>query len=498
MGLSSTLNIAQSALATNAALTTVVSRNIAGVNDPNYSRKIANVSTGPTGIAVLSSVTRATDAALFANLLTANADAASSQAIADGLDKLENTVNLTGTTSTDAGTATNASPAGLLSAFTAALQQYESSPGDTASAQAVITAAKSLSGGLNAASATVQAVRTQADKDIATSVATVNTLLGQFQTVNADVVKAGTSAVDPTDALDARSKILTALSQEIGITTTVEPNGSMGIFTDSGVTLFQGTPRTVSFSATGALAAGTGGGGVSVDGVPVTGSSAVMAIKSGRVAGLTQLRDTTTVAYQDQLDQIASGLVSAFSESDQTGGTAPTIPGLFTYAGAPAMPSAGQVGLSSGIAVSASVDPSRGGVIARLRDGGIGDPGNAAYVANTSGAAGYSAHLVTMLAALDGGRTFDPASGGAAQGTLGAYAASSVAWLEAARQGATKVAGDRSAAATQTASSLSSETGVNLDEQLSKMLDLEHSYKASAELISTVRNMYASLLQAVQ
>ena len=34
MGLSATLNIAQSSLATNAALSSIVSRNIAGVNDP--------------------------------------------------------------------------------------------------------------------------------------------------------------------------------------------------------------------------------------------------------------------------------------------------------------------------------------------------------------------------------------------------------------------------------------------------------------------------------
>ena len=50
---------------------------------------------------------------------------------------------------------------------------------------------------------------------------------------------------------------------------------------------------------------------------------------------------------------------------------------------------------------------------------------------------------------------------------------------------------------TQTTTNLSSETGVNLDEQLSKMLDLEHSYQASAELMTTVKSMLDSLLSAV-
>ena len=50
---------------------------------------------------------------------------------------------------------------------------------------------------------------------------------------------------------------------------------------------------------------------------------------------------------------------------------------------------------------------------------------------------------------------------------------------------------------TQTTANLSSATGVNLDEQLSKMLDLEHSYQASAELVTTVKAMLDALLSAV-
>ena len=95
---------------------------------------------------------------------------------------------------------------------------------------------------------------------------------------------------------------------------------------------------------------------------------------------------------QAQLDEMARGLVTLFAESDQVGGGAPTRPGLFTYSGAPAMPAAGVVvpGLAASISVSASVDPAQGGDVNLLRDGAISDPGNAAYVYNTSGAAGFS------------------------------------------------------------------------------------------------------------
>ncbi len=497
MSLSSTVNIAQASLATNAALTTIVSRNIAGVNDPNYSRKTGNITTSPGGAGVLTSVSRATNDALFANLLSANADAASSQALSDGLNTLEQTVNLTNAASSTAN-ATNAgtSPATLLGAFTTALQQYAASPGYTATGQAVITAAKALTGSLNSASATVQSVRAQADQNIASSVADVNSLLAQFKTVNDTIVKGTVSGTDVTDALDTRDKLLSALSQDIGISTVSQPNGGTAIFTDSGATLFQGTARTVSFAPTTTYTAGTVGGSVSVDGVPVTGASAVMGLKSGKIAGLTTLRDTTAVSYQNQLDQVASGLITSFAETDQTGGTAPTIPGLFTYAGAPAMPSGDPAGLAAGLSVSASVDPSQGGTLSRLRDGGIGNPANPAYTANTSGAASYSTHLNALLSSLQTSRSFDPTSGGSATGTLADYATSSVSWLEAARQGADNTTTDRSAVATQTAASLSSQNGVNLDDQLSKMLDLEHSYQASAELISTIKAMFTALFAA--
>jgi flagellar hook-associated protein 1 FlgK len=44
---------------------------------------------------------------------------------------------------------------------------------------------------------------------------------------------------------------------------------------------------------------------------------------------------------------------------------------------------------------------------------------------------------------------------------------------------------------------LSNATGVNIDEEMTIMLELERSYQASAKLIATVDSLFASLLQAV-
>ena len=167
------------------------------------------------------------------------------------------------------------------------------------------------------------------------------------------------------------------MSQQIGISTVANPDGSTSIYTDSGVTLFQGGARTVSFTPTATYTDGTTGNAVMVDGVPITGSSSPMAIQSGALAGLANLRDVVAPQYGAQLDQIAEGLISAFAESDQTGGTAPTLPGLFTFPARPACPStSATTGLASEIEVNANVDPSQGGNVNLLRDGGIADPTN--------------------------------------------------------------------------------------------------------------------------
>ena len=93
MNLSDAMNIAQSSLASNAAQISIVSRNISGANNPNYSRKIALVTTSDNGASQVVSVGQATDQALFTNMLNATSDAAASSALSSGLDQLQQTVD---------------------------------------------------------------------------------------------------------------------------------------------------------------------------------------------------------------------------------------------------------------------------------------------------------------------------------------------------------------------------------------------------------------------
>ena len=152
------------------------------------------------------------------------------------------------------------------------------------------------------------------------------------------------------------------------------------------------------------------------------------------------------MTYQSQLDEIARGLIRATAESDQSASpTLPDAPGLFTWNGAPAMPASGiQIGLAGMIKVNASVDPAQGGNPSRLRDGGISNPGNPAYVYNSTGASGFSDRLNQLLDALDKQQSFDPSAGAGANASVSGFAASSVAWLQAERKSASDDADSKS------------------------------------------------------
>lgn len=499
MSLSTALSIINSAFVSNAAQSAIISNNISNASTKGYSREIANVIASYGGGSEVVSVTREANAALLEQVNTSTSQAAYQQALSNGLTTLANTVSdSSSATSSSGATANGNSPSAMIANLESALETYDASPTSDSAAQGVVTAAQQLAQSLNTGAAAVQSVREQADSGMASAVSTINSLLNQFSSVNATIVSGTASGADISAAQDTRDSILTQLSQEIGISTVANPDGSMSIYTDSGVTLFQNTPRTVSFTPTATLTDGTSGNAVTVDGVPITGSSSPMAIQSGALAGLANLRDVVAPQYGAQLDQIAQGLISAFAESDQTGGTAPTLPGLFTFSGAAGVPSASAAtGLAAAVEVNANVDPSQGGNVDRLRDGGIADPTNSAYTYNTTGGASYTGRISQMISALTTNQSFSGAAGLGTSSSLSAYADSSVSWLQSQNQQASNQLDYQNSLVSQATTALSNATGVNLDTEMTNMLSIENSYTTTAKLLTTVNSMFTTLLNAV-
>lgn len=502
MSLSSAFGIAAQSLGTISSQINLVSQNIAGANTTGYSTKSANVATSADGSSEIDGVTRSVNTALTQSMLAATSQAAMSSALSSGLDQIDQFLNISSSTASSA--SSSSTPAAMIANLASSLQAYATTPTSTSAAQTVVSDAQALAQSLNAATTETQNVREQADSQIGSAVDSINQLLSQFQSVNNAVVAGTQSGADVTSDLDQRDQIVAQLSQYMGISEVTGPNDSMALYTDSGVTLFQTTPRPVTFQPTATFTAGTTGNQVYIDGVAVTGApSTSMSLQSGSLVGLTQLRDVVAPQFQAQLDETARGLINAFSESDQTNSGQPPLMGLFTTeagiaAGNPMPSSSLNPGLAGQIEVNPDVDPSQGGNLSLLQNGGISDPGNPAYVYNTTGASGYTARIQQLLANLSTTQSFDPAAGNGTSASVTSYANNSIGWFEAQRQSADNATTYQNALLSQAQTALSNATGVNIDAQMSQMVSLENSYQASAKLLSTVNDLFTTLFTSLQ
>jgi len=481
MSLSTALSIAQSGPKNPGPHASRVSPTLPADN-PNYTRRFSFVvSTAPGARTV--DITRQPNDLLFRQNLSALSAYSGQGALYTGMDQLDVAVNGVGNAS---------SPSTAIGSLQQALQLYATSPSNQNLGSSVIDAARQVVRSLNQGSKAIQDFRTQTDGQIATAVNDLNSLLSQFQDANTAVMSGTRSGTDVSDALDQRDALLKKIADYVPVSTFTRGDNDMVITTGDGTTLFETIPRTVSFAPSSSSTAGVAGNAVYIDNVPLSAGTGGNTSASGKLAGLLQLRDDVASKMQSQLDETARGLITAFAE------TAPSMPnaaGLFTWSGAPAVPAAGTLvnGLAASISINTAMDPSTGGNPTLLRDGGAN---GAAYVVNTGGAS-YSSLLVAYGDRLDKPMTFDSAAGISATSSVSDYAANSIGWFQGVRQQASTAADAKEALASRSADALSNATGVNIDQEMSLMLDLEHSYQASARMMKTVDDMMTALMNAV-
>lgn len=486
MSLSTALNIAQSALLATSRQTSIVSRNVTNASNPDYNRRLAMLQSDAPGVHMVS-IQRAADMSLFRANLGAVSSYEGQASLRTAIETMTQAVN---------GIDSASSPATSIGDLYEALQFYAANPSNASIAERAIDAARQVVRSLNNGAAAVNAARSQADRNIAESVADLNGLLAEFKTANDAVVSATVGGRDTSDALDKRDALLKRISEHVPISTITRDNNDMVITTTSGTTLFETIPREVSFQAKLVYGATTVGNQVMVDGVPLPVGTGGDTNSAGRIAGYLQMRDQIAPTFQAQLDEIARGLVTAFAETDQSGGALPARAGLFTWSGGPALPAAGTVspGLAGTISINAAMDSTVGGNAFVLRDGGAN---GAAYVANTSNAASFSALLIGYQAKLDEPMTFDGAAGAGVSASVMTYSTNSISWLEGIRKSADQAELAKSALVARTSEALSNATGVNVDQEMALLLELEHSYGASARLLKTVDEMLNTLLAMV-
>lgn len=475
MSLSTAMKIAQSSFSNTALQTAVASNNIANASNTAYSRRSAVLASTGNGATVVHTIRAQNEALQKQNLLSISKSYAQDTTLA-GLERLKGVLG---------GDDYELSTASYLATLRDNLQTFADKPSEQSLAETVVANAVDVANSLNSATASVQQLRAEADADIATAVTELNRLLSEFKTYN-DKIKAGTAAgQDVNDALDQRDKLLSQISEIVGVTVNVRANNDMALYTSDGTTLFETVPRTVTFTSTTSYAATTTGNQIYIDGVALNPGSGGNTSGQGTLSALLQLRDDIAPTFQTQLDEMARAVISMFQDNGQ--------PGLFTWIDGSTQSTVVPGALTSGLAGSIVVNPAlitaSGGDPMKLRDG-------VNLNQNTDNDASYSTLLDKYAAAFSTTMSFDVAAGVDTSANLLNFATASIGWVEQLRSAAVTASDDKGALLSRTQSALQNVTAVSLDEELALLLDLEQSYKASAKLVAAVDEMMTALLQA--
>jgi flagellar hook-associated protein 1 len=490
LSLSGVLNTARYALDSAAAQTALVSRNIAGASDATYSRKLVESRAYSTEYNA-PQIRRSENSALFARATEARSEAAAASVLKDGLTQIRALFG---------GDGQENAPSTLISSMKNALRNAATDPSDTVLAGRALDAAKTLANSIRSNAAALSGQRNDIEARLGQEAEKLNGSLASFENLNSRIVAGTRLGQDTTDLRDQRDEVLRGISDVIGIKAFSRADNDMVLQTDSGVLMFETRARPVGYQSASPLQAGQTGGRFLVDGVAVSGPNAVMPTSAGLVYGLITLRDGAASDAEAKLDETARMLISAFREKDQTTGGKPDIAGLFSADGLVNLPPDGVrvPGLAQRLNIPASVDPAKGGNINLLRDGGIGAPSDSDYRSNTSGLSGFTTRLNLLAQASDQQVAADPNEGLGPSRSVAEFAARAFGIIEETRRNATDKAEFSSIVLQRSTQSLAAETGVSLDAEMARLLELERSYSASAKIISVVDAMYDALLNSVR
>jgi flagellar hook-associated protein 1 len=332
MGLSSSLATAMAGLSANQAALSIVSGNIANAKTPGYVTQTANqieVASGGDGASVqVTGVNRQLDLFVQSQLRTETSGGAYADQMSNILSQLQNVYGTPGGNGTIETSYSN---------FTTALQALSTSQGSQSAQTTALAAAQSLAQTLNSTTQGIQALRSNVQQDIGTSVAQANTDMSQIATINSQLQ--GLSPTDPAAAtlMDQRDNAITDLSKLMDVHVVTDASNQANVFTNSGTQLVGGPLASkMNFSSPGSLTANSlystnasqnGVGSLTIQ-LPNGASYDMVAnntLSSGQIAADLKLRDQTLVQAQTQVDQLAASMSSALS-GQTTAGTAVTGP----------------------------------------------------------------------------------------------------------------------------------------------------------------------------
>lgn len=333
MGLGTALSSALSGLRATQVGINVVATNVANAETPGYSRKTLALEAalaGGSGFGVrVSNVNRELDIYVQRQLRTELAGANYIDIIAQVRQQIDRMYGEPGSASAlDT----------ILNGFTNSLQALAADPHSASTRQAVLNAAQVMAQKLHSLSNDVTLMRNQAEAGIGDAVARVNGLLKTIENVQTQIIALSAQNVELGALLDQRDLAINELAGLIDIQVTANGVNNVAIFTNSGISLFDMQASQLTFDEKPLSAQSLWNANPSLSGtgtiklVSPNGFTldliADKSIRSGKIAGLIELRDDILVKAQAQLDEIAHALATALSS--RTVGSDPAVNGAQT------------------------------------------------------------------------------------------------------------------------------------------------------------------------
>jgi flagellar hook-associated protein 1 FlgK len=332
MGLTQALATSLSGLQTTQTGLSIIAGNVANSQTAGYiARQVTPIETaagdGASGVRV-SSVNRLLDTFVQQQLWTESGGGAYADLKANFYQQLQQVYGQPGSS-----TALDS----VFNNFTSAVQALSSSPNSYAAQSQTIGSAQALAQQLNSATDNIQSLREQADQGIANDVQQVNSALQQIANINQKLRGSGADDNATATLEDQRDQYISDLSKLMDVRVVHGSDNQVTVSTNSGVQLVGSKAAQLSFTQTGTITAGlqwnadptkSGLGTITLTS-PSGATTDLLAsggIQSGEIAGYLNMRDNVLVQAQSQIDEIATQMSQALSDTT-TAGTAASASG---------------------------------------------------------------------------------------------------------------------------------------------------------------------------
>lgn len=454
--ISGLMNIAREALATSQAELDTTSHNIANANTDGYTKqKVVTEAATPiqttygflgSGVQI-DSIKRVRDAFVDEQATNLNSDLNEATIEQQTMSNVESIFN-------------DSSGNGLsdqLNALFSAFQTLAQNPEDAGLRQTVMQTGQDVATTFNVMNNQIQNAKYQVGQEIDSDVSKINQLSGTIASINSRILASGGAANASADLQDQMGDAISQLSDLINVKVTTDPTGITNVTAGGAVVVAAGT--AFSFKATQTASGFT---------IGRSDTSTQATISSGELSGLMTSYNGSITSFSNQLDSIANTLIQTVNAYHSAGYTlstdgSPAQTGKSFFAGN----SAGSIAISpditsdlNNIAASSSGDP--------------GDGGNATAIANVLNApvTSQGQSIVTSYQGLVG-----------QVGIASQQASNSQQSLQLSQN--------------QMQSFQSSISGVSLDEELTNMIQYQHSFEAAAKIVTTTDQMYQTIIGMV-